>query len=104
MLFTRDPWARIWSSYVDKFVLPDSWLDHGRSIMSRRKDKAKKKLCADNIQFVEFLDYVLNANRDVHWRPVYAVCNPCVFHPQYLGKVGDRVLMFLPPPVYGKGG
>ncbi|XP_076453591.1 carbohydrate sulfotransferase 10-like [Babylonia areolata] len=36
VMFARDPWSRLWSDYVDKFVLPDSWLDHGKRILMLR--------------------------------------------------------------------
>ncbi|XP_070208603.1 carbohydrate sulfotransferase 10-like isoform X1 [Littorina saxatilis] len=87
VLFVRDPWARIWSVYIDKFVLPDSWLDYGRAIANRRVDRSRRKSCPDDIGFVEYLDFALNVKQDAHWKPVHQVCSPCVFRPQYLGKM-----------------
>ena len=49
-MFTRDPYQRLWSSYVDKFMLPDSWADHGLAIMFSRQAKGKAyKACPDDI-------------------------------------------------------
>ncbi|XP_076437663.1 uncharacterized protein LOC143276893 [Babylonia areolata] len=107
-MFTRDPWNRVWSSYVDKLVLPDSWLDHGKAILQRRRVAAKlgsrvhgagppsawskqalqgAKKCSDDVTFQEFLDYAMRQVDDVHWRPVHLVCNPCTYKPRYVGKV-----------------
>ncbi|KAL8599476.1 hypothetical protein ACOMHN_065275 [Nucella lapillus] len=38
VMFSRDPWSRLWSAYVDKFILPDSWMDHGKWIATMRKN------------------------------------------------------------------
>ncbi|XP_076461805.1 carbohydrate sulfotransferase 11-like [Babylonia areolata] len=116
IMFTRDPWARLWSAYVDKFVLPDSWMDLGRSIvrmryrlsvqeaLSLRKQSAlerrvadsensplafhvkDKMKCPDDITFSEFLRFVLS-NNNAHWRPVSEVCDPCALRPHFLGKM-----------------
>ena len=89
VLFVRDPYARLWSVYVDKFVLPDSWLDHGISIVQRRTSAERRtKACANDVDFEEFITYAVRSNFDPHWRPIHRVCNPCLFHPRYVGKVG----------------
>ncbi|KAK7474592.1 hypothetical protein BaRGS_00034176, partial [Batillaria attramentaria] len=116
VLFSRDPWSRLWSGFVDKFVLPDSWLDHGLAILRMRlrmhsKDPKKRSLleslilksgghdsfinmtrkknfqCADDVTFAEFLYYALVVNPNAHWSPVHEVCSPCVLKPQVLGKM-----------------
>ena len=42
-LVTRDPFARLWSAYVDKFLLPDFWGHFGLSVV-RRFRKAPTEL------------------------------------------------------------
>ncbi|KAK7088000.1 hypothetical protein V1264_021980 [Littorina saxatilis] len=37
IMFARNPWSRLWSAYVDKFVLPDSWLDIGQTVVAMRE-------------------------------------------------------------------
>ena len=39
-MFVREPLSRLWAVYLDKFVLPDSWLDHGLRILHRRRWQA----------------------------------------------------------------
>ena len=58
------------------------------SIVKRRKTKRRNKPCANDIDFEEFITYAITANFEPHWRPIHKVCNPCLFHPQYVGKVG----------------
>ncbi|KAL8573688.1 hypothetical protein ACOMHN_018963 [Nucella lapillus] len=108
VMFSRDPWSRLWSDYVDKFILPDSWLDHGKRIMMLRARQSANsdvtagarplggsrsptgndtKICADDVTFLEFLHYALHVNHDAHWSPVHLTCNPCVFRPHLLGKL-----------------
>nr|KAG5696702.1 hypothetical protein BaRGS_012071 [Batillaria attramentaria] len=72
VLFVRDPYARLWSVYVDKFLLPDFWLEHGLTIVNQRRDKPRKD-CADDITFQEFLTYALTFNFDPHWMPVHRI-------------------------------
>ncbi|XP_035824999.1 carbohydrate sulfotransferase 9 [Aplysia californica] len=85
VMFSRDPYKRLWSSYVDKFMLPDSWIDHGKSMLFSRR-KPDQGPCPYDITFEEFLRYVLR-NRDPHWRPVSSVCDPCTFRPHVVGHV-----------------
>ncbi|KAL8567231.1 hypothetical protein ACOMHN_046641 [Nucella lapillus] len=108
VMFSRDPWSRLWSDYVDKFILPDSWLDHGKTILRLRQRLSARsdvtgtdtplggsrfhtgndtKVCADDVTFPEFLHYALLVNHDAHWSPVHLTCNPCVFRPHLLGKL-----------------
>ncbi|GFN85733.1 carbohydrate sulfotransferase [Plakobranchus ocellatus] len=39
-IFTRDPYRRLWSAYIDKIFLPDFWRNHGYAILEDRKKKA----------------------------------------------------------------
>ena len=34
-MVTRDPFARLWSAYVDKFILPDFWGHTGIYVVRR---------------------------------------------------------------------
>ncbi|XP_046547731.1 carbohydrate sulfotransferase 8-like [Haliotis rubra] len=83
--FTRDPYSRLWSAFVDKIILPDSWKDHGLSIYKHRR--LGNVECPLNITFEDFLIYATNKRSDVHWNPLYTVCNPCTLFPQYIGKM-----------------
>ncbi|XP_048245494.1 carbohydrate sulfotransferase 11-like [Haliotis rufescens] len=83
--FTRDPYTRLWSAFVDKIILPDSWSDHGRGIYKHRNRGNVE--CPLNITFEDFLHYAIFKKRDAHWDPLHTVCNPCLMFPQYVGKM-----------------
>ncbi|XP_025080192.1 carbohydrate sulfotransferase 10-like isoform X2 [Pomacea canaliculata] len=106
VMFARDPWSRLWSAYVDKFILPDSWLDHGQNIVQLRpklgvsgdegpnsnhtrdaKQMFQRFVCADDITFSEFLNYAFQVSIDPHWSPIHELCDPCIFRPHVVGKM-----------------
>ncbi|XP_059144052.1 carbohydrate sulfotransferase 9-like [Physella acuta] len=74
--FARDPYARLWSVYLDKYYLPGSWNSYEFS----------SSVCLLNISFSDFLAFAMTS-KDGHVRPVSETCNPCVFQPIYIGKV-----------------
>ena len=116
-MFVREPYHRLWSAYVDKFLLPDFWHVDGDKILRHRakvndissKTDAKKqnagytgaekhdvtkdtrtKQCSDDITFTDFLDYVTSVEPlglNEHYRPYHFVCSPCIFRPQVIGKM-----------------
>ncbi|XP_041374623.1 carbohydrate sulfotransferase 11-like isoform X2 [Gigantopelta aegis] len=92
-LFSRDPYSRLWSAYVDKFLLPDYWCTEGLRIIARRSKSAsssRKKNCGNDITFEELLNYVsLSTVKDLdpHWCPVSYMCDPCNFRPDVIGTM-----------------
>ncbi|XP_071102230.1 carbohydrate sulfotransferase 9-like [Haliotis cracherodii] len=93
-MFAREPYSRLWSVFIDKFILPDNffWRTYGSEIKRLRKDGTAKKLC-DPISFPEFLGYIANygtenaAKLDDHYRPLHYGCNPCQLKPHFIGKL-----------------
>lgn len=90
-MFVREPYSRLWSAYVDKFLLPDLWDIDGRNIVSRRPGVNKTSArCFSDITFVEFLDYITSIPAkkiNDHYRPYQYVCSPCVLRPHVIGKM-----------------
>ena len=102
--FTRDPYSRQWSAYLDKFFLPDFWNSFGKtaSMMFRRRPT-----CGHDVSFEEYLRYIIgwigtNASGSVknrtnpagavktmsvdrHFLPVSDVCNPCKVNYAFIG-------------------
>ncbi|GFS10584.1 carbohydrate sulfotransferase [Elysia marginata] len=92
-MFVREPLSRLWAVYLDKFVLPDSWMDHGLRILHRRRwrsvhsqDRESHQSCPTDVTFSEFLQYAL-VKQDSHWSPIHKTCDPCLFKPHIVGKV-----------------
>lgn len=90
-MFVREPYSRLWSAYVDKFLLPDHWDADGWRILRLRPGyNQSEKHCANDISFVEFVDYVTKTAPEQigdHYRPYNYLCSPCVFRPHVVGKL-----------------
>ena len=92
-MFTRDPYSRVWSAYLDKLFLSDFWLGVGVSVIkSERKDATRHSLvCGDDVTFEEFIRYILSQPKQLftknHFAPVHAICDPCSVNFTYIGKL-----------------
>lgn len=90
-MFVRDPYSRLWSAYVDKFLLIDYWRTAGKAIVSLRKKKDNMTKCARDISFKEFVEFVSTrqsgAVLNEHWKPIQYQCSPCLYHPHVIGKI-----------------
>lgn len=91
----RDPYTRVWSAYIDKFLLPDFWKVKGiRIIKHFRENPSNKSLfCGHDVTFSEFVEYVVSMDgqpfekvNNVHWYPASTVCDPCLFMPNFVAK------------------
>lgn len=93
-MFTRDPYERLWSGYLDKLYLPDFWWWLGTEIINitRPNATARSIECGHDVSFEEFLLYMTNKLKDgelvnSHFAPVYTLCNPCVINFDVIGKL-----------------
>ncbi|XP_076455143.1 carbohydrate sulfotransferase 11-like [Babylonia areolata] len=93
-MFTRDPYSRVWSAFLDKLLLPDYWGSVGKMIVARRSNSSASSLsCGNDVTFEEFLEFIVDQSErrgsgslDGHWRPIQYVCDPCQFKPFFIGK------------------
>jgi hypothetical protein len=91
-MFTRDPYSRLWSAYLDKFYLPNFWhLVYDDGIMSfQTKHKNPSKSCGDDVTLTDFLKYVVISDQtgssDGHWQAQYKLCLPCHVAYDVIGK------------------
>ncbi|GFN91008.1 carbohydrate sulfotransferase [Plakobranchus ocellatus] len=122
-MMAREPYQRLWSVYIDKYVLLDLyfWRQYSRDIRSTllrgyentgdfewskdklgSSDRLKEELRpvrgmsgspCKQLSFEEFLIYIVSTGRssvfalDDHLQPVHVGCNPCIFKPDFVGKV-----------------
>lgn len=91
-MFVREPYSRLWSAYVDKFLLIDYWRSEGQNIIKQRKirSNATAKQCAGDITFNEFVEFVVSRDPrtlNEHWKPIQFLCSPCLYRPHILGKM-----------------
>ena len=93
-MFTRDPYSRLWSGFLDKLFLPDFW-DFGKHIIrtTRKNAKSLSLACGHDVTFQEFISYIVdNPDVDPHFAPVYIICNPCSTNFSVIGKQETFVL------------
>ena len=92
-MFTRDPYSRVWSAYLDKLFLPDFWLGLGLSVIKSERRNAKRHslVCGDDVTFEEFVRHILTQPKRLiakaHYAPVHTICDPCSINFTYIGKL-----------------
>ena len=88
-MFTRDPYSRLWSGYLDKLFLPKFWSMGKTIVRSERQQPTKLSLqCGHDVSFPEFIRYVVKQpNSNVHFAPIHTMCDPCQTHFKFKGKV-----------------
>ncbi|XP_064596426.1 carbohydrate sulfotransferase 11-like [Liolophura sinensis] len=90
-LFVRDPYQRLLSTYVNKFLSPNAfyWGSFGKQIIADYRPGASQhsKKCGHDVTLSEFLRYVTESNdSDPHWTSVYHLCSPCHYAYKFIGK------------------
>ncbi|XP_064610875.1 carbohydrate sulfotransferase 11-like [Liolophura sinensis] len=94
ILFVRNPFSRLFSAYLDKFVLSDGWNPIGTILIRKlRPNPGPVSLkCGHDITFNEFLKFVWTFRNSSsegfaeHWLPASKLCNPCSIDFDYVGK------------------
>ncbi|XP_025043331.1 carbohydrate sulfotransferase 9-like [Pelodiscus sinensis] len=88
VMFTRDPLERLISAYRDKLLHSEPYY----SITVANEIKAmfrKNKNSTERVTFQEFVNFILTQNQeklDIHWRPMFLLCDPCDIHYDIMGK------------------
>ncbi|XP_071097009.1 carbohydrate sulfotransferase 11-like [Haliotis cracherodii] len=99
-MFVREPYTRLWSLFLDKFVILDKFfLQTFGSLILRRKGHHIKnpfKMCRTDystVSFQDFLDLIVHWDNetlgamDDHFGTVMDHCSPCRFKPDFVGKL-----------------
>ena len=100
ILIARDPYSRLYSAFIDKVYLPSSgniFANHIKRILSRLngvKVEENNRCKLSNVTFQDFLTYVIREARadnsfsqmNIHWRPISALCIPCLVNPVAIVK------------------
>ncbi|KAL8561072.1 hypothetical protein ACOMHN_031016 [Nucella lapillus] len=97
VMFTRDPYTKLLSGYMDKLFAPNPYFWHhvGKYIVRtfRPKASALSLRCGHDVTFPEFIRYVIENEshgskaRDTHFVPSYDQCKPCDFDYDVIGKM-----------------
>ena len=85
ILIARDPYSRLYSAFIDKVYLPSHTLPSANGLPVEEGDMCNEK----NVTFQDFLNFVIRTAKadksfelmNQHWRPIAALCNPCLVNP-----------------------
>ncbi|XP_060062736.1 carbohydrate sulfotransferase 9-like [Ylistrum balloti] len=95
-LFTRDPYERVLSGYLDKiFAVNTYYMTHlGRPIIKMLRRNESNTTCGHDVTFTEFVQYILNMKKngveqeiDHHFTPMYTHCLPCDVKYDFVGRM-----------------
>ncbi|NXN43484.1 CHST8 sulfotransferase, partial [Rhinoptilus africanus] len=88
VMFTRHPLERLVSAYRDKLLHSEPFY----SITVANEIRAmfrKNKNSSEKVSFQEFVNFILAKppnTLDIHWKPMFLLCDPCNIHYDILGK------------------
>ncbi|XP_008102590.1 carbohydrate sulfotransferase 8 [Anolis carolinensis] len=89
VMFSRHPLERLVSAYRDKFLHSEPY--YSITVANEIKVFSRKDINSTNkITFQEFVNYLVTRNQsdmDIHWKPMFLLCDPCNIHYDILGKL-----------------
>ena len=80
---TREPYARLYSAYVDRLFLPGQYGDAiNITKLMRKYPTGKASTCSYDVSFQELLSsipkYIASGKElNMHWTPTFSICDPC---------------------------
>ncbi|KAM4898274.1 carbohydrate sulfotransferase 9-like [Sylvia borin] len=87
VMFTRHPLERLVSAYRDKLLHSEQY--YSTTLADEIRAMFRKKKTSEKVSFQEFVNYVMAKppqNLDIHWKPMFLLCDPCNIHYDILGK------------------
>ena len=103
VIMARNPYSRLYSAYIDRIFLPPKAKIFSEVHMEMH---GQNGWCKSAPTFLQFLNYIIENtierhNLNVHWIPIYSLCNPCltknlmiIKHESFLTDV-DYLLIYL---------
>ncbi|NXJ10442.1 CHST9 sulfotransferase, partial [Odontophorus gujanensis] len=88
VMFTRHPLERLVSAYRDKLLHSEPY--YSTTLANQIKTMFRKKQnSSGKVSFQEFVSFVTAKppnTLDIHWKPMFLLCDPCNVHYDILGK------------------
>ncbi|XP_015719745.1 carbohydrate sulfotransferase 9-like [Coturnix japonica] len=88
VMFTRHPLERLVSAYRDKLLHFEPY--YSATVANRIKAMFRKsKNSTEKVSFQEFVSFITAVppnSLDIHWKPMFLLCDPCNIHYDILGK------------------
>lgn len=88
VMFTRHPLERLVSAYRDKLLHSEPY--YSTTVANEiRAMFRKNKNSSEKVSFQEFVSFIIAKpmnTLDIHWKPMFLLCDPCNIHYDILGK------------------
>ncbi|XP_074853758.1 carbohydrate sulfotransferase 8-like [Carettochelys insculpta] len=88
VMFTRDPLERLVSAYRDKMLHSEPY--YSITVANQIKGMFRKnKNSTEKVTFPEFVNFILTQkpeHLDIHWKPMFLLCDPCNIQYDIMGK------------------
>ncbi|NXC64705.1 CHST9 sulfotransferase, partial [Aleadryas rufinucha] len=88
VMFTRHPLERLVSAYRDKLLHSETL--YSITVANRMKEMLRKnKNSSEKVSFQEFVSFITAKpphTLDIHWKPMFLLCDPCNIHYDIMGK------------------
>ncbi|XP_018763217.2 carbohydrate sulfotransferase 9-like [Serinus canaria] len=88
VMFTRHPLERLVSAYRDKLLHSEPF--YSTTIANEiRAMFRKNKNSPEKVSFQEFVNFIIAKpphTLDIHWKPMFLLCDPCNIHYDIVGK------------------
>ncbi|XP_025921649.1 carbohydrate sulfotransferase 8-like [Apteryx rowi] len=88
VMLTRHPWERLVSAYRDKLLHSEPY--YSTTVANEiRAMFRKNKNSSEKVSFQEFVNFIIAKQPnalDIHWKPMFLLCDPCNIHYDVLGK------------------
>ncbi|XP_019406591.1 PREDICTED: carbohydrate sulfotransferase 8-like [Crocodylus porosus] len=88
VMFTRHPLEWLVSAYRDKLLHSETY--YSITVANQIRGRFKKKLnSTEKVSFQEFVDFTVERKPDtldIHWKPMFLLCDPCNVQYDILGK------------------
>ncbi|OPJ82953.1 carbohydrate sulfotransferase 9 [Patagioenas fasciata monilis] len=88
VMFTRHPLERLVSAYRDKLLHSEPY--YSITIANEMKAMFRKNInSSEKVSFQEFVSFIISRgpeSLDIHWKPMFLLCDPCNIHYDILGK------------------
>uniref|UniRef100_A0A669Q3Z5 Carbohydrate sulfotransferase n=1 Tax=Phasianus colchicus TaxID=9054 RepID=A0A669Q3Z5_PHACC len=88
VMFTRHPLERLVSAYRDKLLHFEPY--YSTTVANQIKAMFRKnKNSSEKVSFQEFVSFITSKppnTLDIHWKPMFLLCDPCNIHYDILGK------------------
>ncbi|NXY31371.1 CHST9 sulfotransferase, partial [Pomatorhinus ruficollis] len=88
VMFTRHPLERLVSAYRDKLLHSEPYYSTAVANEIRTMFR-KNKNSSEKVSFQEFVSFIMTKPPqylDIHWKPMFLLCDPCNIHYDILGK------------------